>query len=375
MTHIYQSTRGIEGYYILKSAYPHINTQIMSALFQKMPNTRLDTQVLLRIAIAIIFITVGIICVQSSRHAQDIAHIKRKCELYCNTATTPMVQLPPPPRLPLTTTAPRDGGKGGGTEGPTSRVKTTHKLMVQPGTGVIIEIGLHNQMLSPIGPNSFVLGVEASLDSIIENMGPYRKVPQTSILNAAVFDRDGLSVFQEMDGWTAASTLVVDAGLEKWEGGQFAITRQTPVATIKLGHLIDSIPEHSRLDLLKVDVQGVNYNVLAGAGDKIKRARSVFTECTRDAIKQNGFTSVELFGNEDDLCSNIRSYMETMGFVYIGHWVEGFGDASGDIAFVAKQYVDLVRSCFADEIGNINTIKDENIPTCMAKAMAGAVAH
>ena len=237
-----------------------------------------------------------------------------------------------------------------------NKVNTMNQLNVEPGTGVTIEIGLHNHMMSPHGPKSFILGVEASMDSIVDLLLPqYRNKPNTAILNAAVFDTDGLSVFQLMSGWTASNTLVVDAGLSKLES-RFKVTSQDPVATITLDHLIDAVPDHSRLDLLKVDVQGVNYNVLKSAGKKILRARAVFSECTRDnkKLELGGETSVDIYGNSEDLCGNHKSYMENMGFVYLGHFVESETDLSGDQAFAHPDFLERAKPCIKTMGGTMN---------------------
>jgi len=225
------------------------------------------------------------------------------------------------------------------------KVKTMNQLNLEPGTGVIIEIGLRDVMITPLGPKSFVLGVEASMDSVVDFLLPkYRETPNTAIICAAVFDTDGLSVFQQMDKWTAANTLVVDAGLSKYKE-DFKITSQSPVATIKLDHLIDAIPDHSRLDLLKVDVQGVNFNVLKSAGVKLLRARAIFSECTRNSTKPTGETGVDLYGNVEDLCENHRSYLEKLGFVYLGHFIENEEDASGDQAFAHPDFLERAKPC------------------------------
>jgi FkbM family methyltransferase len=77
---------------------------------------------------------------------------------------------------------------------------------------------------------------------------------------------------QVREGWTAANSLVADTSLDS-QAAKFKVTKQVPTPTLRLSHLIDAIPPTARFDMLKIDVQGVNYNVITSAGEEIKRAR------------------------------------------------------------------------------------------------------
>lgn len=66
-----------------------------------------------------------------------------------------------------------------------------------------------------------------------------------------------VGVFQVREGWPAANSLVTNTDLDKI-APRFKVTKQDPVATLRLAHVFRSIPETTRIDLLKVDVQGTD---------------------------------------------------------------------------------------------------------------------
>jgi hypothetical protein len=75
-----------------------------------------------------------------------------------------------------------------------------------------------------------------------------------------------------MDAWTASNSLVYNP---KNMYGKFKYTDKLITPTLRLEHIRNTIPENTAIDLIKIDVQGVNINVLRSAGDALLRARSV----------------------------------------------------------------------------------------------------
>ena len=217
---------------------------------------------------------------------------------------------------------------------------------------VIIEVGLHNTVMSPKGNNHHVIGIEASLDSLVKHFTGKIKTPNLHLLNAAIYDKDGIALFNVMDAWTASNSLVYNP---KNMYGKFKYSKQLLTSTLRLEHICNAIPENTAIDLIKIDVQGVNINVLRSAGDTLLRARSIFTECTRESTMAGGISNgatpggVKFYGNVEDVCENVKDFMvNEMGFVYIGHWTESKADASGDMAFVHPNFIDYFRSIFGD---------------------------
>lgn len=261
------------------------------------------------------------------------------------------------------------GSLGHDTAGEPNGGFATKQLLDFPGEknpSVAIEIGLHNTVMAPLGPENHVIGIEASLQTIYQQWRNLAK-PGVLLLNAAMFDRDALSVFQVREGWPAANSLVTNTDLDKI-AARFQVTKQDPVATLRLEHVFDAIPKSTRIDILKVDVQGVNWNVITSAGSEIARARSVFTECTRDHTNKDGETGVATYGNKDDICENIRQHLENHGFTYLGMFVEGMDDVSADIMLVKKSCLELAKPCAGSTFGAIG-FKNTGPEKCLGRVM------
>ena len=82
-----------------------------------------------------------------------------------------------------------------------SDVQISNELIIN-NAHVVVEIGLHKTVMGSKGSNHHVIGVEASLRSICKHL-INKNNPRVHIVNAAMFDRDGVAVFHEMDGWMA----------------------------------------------------------------------------------------------------------------------------------------------------------------------------
>jgi hypothetical protein len=85
------------------------------------------------------------------------------------------------------------GGSSSGSEGVNTRQVVQFPRETSPS--VCIEIGLHNTVMQPLGPESHVIAVEASLATIHKNWNLLSK-PWVMLVNAAIFDKDSLGIFQ-----------------------------------------------------------------------------------------------------------------------------------------------------------------------------------
>jgi len=77
---------------------------------------------------------------------------------------------------------------------------------------------------------------------------------------------------------------------------------------------------------------------------------------------------VDIYGNEKDLCSNVRTLIESFGFVFLGSFAENHNaDASGDMAFASPEVLDIAKKCVSVFQGKMS--KNENTEDCLGKSM------
>jgi len=173
--------------------------------------------------------------------------------------------------------------------------------------------------------------------------GVFKK--RVSVIPAAMGHTAGMTDWFERSGHPAANSVGETKGLEAHHGAAKAVTSITVAPVITLASIILNVPQAVKIPMVKVDAQAFNYYSLQGAGESIKRAATVFTECTVDE-NSAGKRGVDVYGELVDTCSNIRKYMEGKGFVYLGSLVENDTDLSADMAFTQPQYVELMKPCY-----------------------------
>ena len=110
--------------------------------------------------------------------------------------------------------------------------------------------------------------------------GVFKK--RVSVIPAAMGETMGMTDWYERAGWPAANSVGETKGLEATKGATKAVTSITVSPVITLASIILNIPEAVTIPLIKIDAQAYNYNTIKGAGDAIKRAATVFSECTVD---------------------------------------------------------------------------------------------
>jgi len=101
---------------------------------------------------------------------------------------------------------------------------------------------------------------------------------------------------------------MVDAAAELVE------IRKVPV--LLLEDVLERIPTHIRIEFVKLDVQGVDLQVLKSAHDQLRRVWHVKTEVI--VHNEGGYIGVgeDAPGTEDEF----TSYMKSMGFTFVQDW-------------------------------------------------------
>jgi len=226
--------------------------------------------------------------------------------------------------------------------------------MLQPGQGIkslVIEIGLHSAIMDP-KPEQFIIGVEASLKSLCkpetgrdDGVNPFDFTkPRTAFFPAAMGSRVGVTDWYERAGWTAANSMAKQDTMVAYHGPTKAVTSITIAPVVTLTTILVNVPATMPLALLKIDAQAHNYYIVVGAGDHIKRAAVIFTECTID-MAADGKTGASVYGDENDNCSNIRKHLEGKGFIYMGSITDQDTDKTGDMMFARPEYAGQMRPC------------------------------
>jgi len=87
------------------------------------------------------------------------------------------------------------------------------------------------------------------------------------------------------------------------------VVKEIPVEVYRLSRVLELIPESMPIEVLKVDVQGVDYEVLKSAGDQLKRVKEVIVEINLVQLYDGDH------GNETDPEKPFNDLLGQHGFV------------------------------------------------------------
>lgn len=153
-------------------------------------------------------------------------------------------------------------------------------------------------------PNLVVYAFEPNLRLAAERFGVLENYV---VIPMAVAECDGFSSFY-VNCHDAASSLLAfnQEGLKSWIGGEvLEIEREVPVPTIRLDTFLMRIG-CAKIDLLKIDAQGADFEVLMSAGDRLKDIRKIILEIA--------VTPVQLYEGAKEK-SVVIDFLERQGFV------------------------------------------------------------
>lgn len=204
--------------------------------------------------------------------------------------------------------------------------------LLTPG-GLIIDAGAHRCEFA----NALADGYGASVISLEPNanLAPASVHPQVTLIKAALAAEDGEAVFGVAAN-PEASRLILEGSPPPFEGSEVVPTRS-------LSSLIDQV-NAAEVDLLKLDIEGSEYEVLMQAPDEVLlRLKQVSVEFhPHDAKTEANIAPIRQVVNR----------MNDIGFWGIKCSYRGYGD----FLFVNSIYRSAERIPFAPYVRKLNEI-------------------
>jgi FkbM family methyltransferase len=143
----------------------------------------------------------------------------------------------------------------------------------------IVDVGANTgewseMLLDCISPTRLIMiePVPAAFATLEEKFG---RDPRIEIHNLAVGDRVGTERLHITRDTTGASVLKPKEEMRTLVGSNWTVTEEVDVAMTTLDRLLGALPE---ISLLKIDVQGYEKQVLAGAAETLNKTRFLFVE-------------------------------------------------------------------------------------------------
>jgi FkbM family methyltransferase len=164
-------------------------------------------------------------------------------------------------------------------------------------------------------PERVVL-VEAIPELAMKLQAKYEDDPRISVVSAALSDRNGESTFEINRSEASSSLLPIDPRNSVWFGRDLSVANSITVVTLTLPELMERLKlEH--IDLLKLDLQGAERLVLAGALQILDRVRVIYIEVFFEPL----YSGAWLFGEINEFLSG-RGF-KLCGLSNIVHAVDG----------------------------------------------------
>lgn len=124
-----------------------------------------------------------------------------------------------------------------------------------------------------VGPSGFVLAIEPDpwLGSLLirSSQTPARGAAPIQVLVAPVSDHRGITILHIAKRGRASN--FIGTGRQESDGERYSI----PVSTVTLDSLLESFPVP---DLVKIDIEGMEYLALKGASELLKHRPIIFAE-------------------------------------------------------------------------------------------------
>ena len=103
-------------------------------------------------------------------------------------------------------------------------------------------------------------------------------------------------------------------------------TNSVEVQGYRLDTILESIPDNQEIDLMKLDVEGHTYEVLEGAGDRLKSIKAIQLELEH----------VEIWPKQK-LYDDVKTYLYNNGFIMVNH--VRLCNSQSDSLFIQPQYL------------------------------------
>lgn len=163
------------------------------------------------------------------------------------------------------------------------------RLTLKPGSNCI-DIGCHKGEILDLmikgAPRGRKFGFEPIPELFHVLTEKYRSDPTVSINPTALYDKTGTTTFQHVLNAPAYSGIKK----RKYDGKNVHIEQ----ISVRTGLLDDVIPEETSIDLIKIDVEGAEFQVMKGALATLKRCKPV-------VIFEFGLGAADFYGSTPDL--------------------------------------------------------------------------
>ena len=146
-------------------------------------------------------------------------------------------------------------------------------------SGTVVDVGANvgawTDSLLAVVPSATVLAIEPADEPLAALRSRFGSDSRVEIAAVAVSDRSGSATFNVTDHSHNAS-LRTPLDMSADYGSGWTVTRTVTVPTVTL----DALTDGRDLSLIKIDVQGAEGQVLAGARNTLARAKAVLLEVT-----------------------------------------------------------------------------------------------
>lgn len=153
---------------------------------------------------------------------------------------------------------------------------------------------------------------------IVDKLSKSLSGEDDTVLHAAVSENDGEDVELNIASFDQSSS-ILPLKLHSFFYGGIVYTGRYKTKSTSLKTILDGIQGSEDLDLINLDIQGVELRALRGLKERLDQFRAVYTE----------INTLELYEN-CDLMSDMDKFMSSHGFDKIGYKIyenHGWGDA------------------------------------------------
>ena len=205
---------------------------------------------------------------------------------------------------------------------PPIRVPETARWLSSLGVRTVLDIGAHQgefaKLIRVVLPDARIVSFEPLPDCFAVLEANMREVPDFAAFNVALGDHDGVTSLYRSK-YTPSSSLLPMASRHKSAFPYTAGGREEQVRVKRLDDLAASLALEHEI-LVKIDVQGYEHKVIAGAAKLLAEALLVIVE-----------TSFETLYQEQELFDGIYPLLRRHGFRYIGSFAQLHDPADGQV--------------------------------------------
>ena len=143
----------------------------------------------------------------------------------------------------------------------------------------VVDVGANTgqwseMLLDCVAPERLIM-IEPGPSAFAALKNKFEKDPRIELHNVAIGEKESVARLHVTRDTTGASLLSPRDDMRALIGSNWSVTEEVTVAMTTLDRLLADVPEVS---LLKIDVQGYERKVLAGASNTLKKTKFLFVE-------------------------------------------------------------------------------------------------